>query len=99
MDNKDKVELANYRAADSAGLLVRLPVPLGTEVWEICSNPAWNPGVDSAESFLFGEVRTPRHIVQQTIFSIDMLEDWGIRIFLTKFEAEKMLQFQMKKLP
>ena len=53
MDNKDKVELANYRAADSAGLLVRLPVPLGTKVWLICNNPAWNTGVDSAEMFLF----------------------------------------------
>ena len=91
MNSKDKSELEDYRAADNAGLLVRLPVPLGTEVWQICSNPAWNPGVDSAEIFLFGEVRTPRRIVQPTQFTIDMVEDWGISIFAAKAEAEKKL--------
>lgn len=91
MDNKDKVELANYRAADSAGLLVRLPVPLGTEVWQISNNPAWNTGVESAEMFLFGEVHTPRYIVQPTKFTVDMVRDWETRVFLTEIEAKKAL--------
>ena len=91
MDNIDKRELDNYRAADTAGLLVRLPVPLGSEVWQVCNNPAWNSGVGSAEMFLFGEVQTPCRIVQATKFTVRMIEDWGIRVFPTEAEARKML--------
>lgn len=46
--------LENYRAADRANLLVRLPVPLGTDVWKICNNPAWNSGVESYFSYRSG---------------------------------------------
>ena len=58
MSSAEKIALENYRAADRAGLLMRLPVPLGAKVWQICKNPAWNSGVESAEKFLFGEAQT-----------------------------------------
>ena len=91
MDNIDKRELDNYRAADAGGLLVRLPVPLGSEVWQVCNNPAWNSGVGSAEMFLFGEVQTPCRIVQATKFTVDMMDEWGISVFPTEAEAQRAL--------
>ena len=54
MSNSEKMALENYRAADRANLLVRLPVPLGTDVWKICNNPAWNSGVESYFSYRSG---------------------------------------------
>lgn len=53
MDKHDTEELEQYRAADRAGLLLRLPVPLGATVWRVCSNPACHYGVRQAEIFLF----------------------------------------------
>ena len=32
--------LERYHAAEAAGLLLRLPVPLGTRVWRVQHNPA-----------------------------------------------------------
>lgn len=91
MDDFDKRELDNYRAADTAGLLVRLPVPLGSEVWRVCNNPAWNSGVSSTEIFLFGKVQTPCRIVQAAKFTVDMMDEWGVSVFPTEAEAGKML--------
>ena len=91
MSNSEKMALENYRAADRANLLVRLPVPLGTDVWKICNNPAWNSGVESAEKFLFGEAQTPRCVVKADKFTVDMIADWGNRIFPTKADARSAL--------
>lgn len=91
MSNAERTELAKYRSADRAGLLVRLPVPLGTDVWKICNNPAWNSGVESAEKFLFGEAQTPRYVVRAEKFSINMIADWGTRIFPTEADARSAL--------
>lgn len=88
MSSAEKITLENYRAADKAGLLVRLPVPLGADVWKICQNPAWNSGVESAEKFLFGKAQTPRYLVQATRFTINMIDDWGIRVFPTETDAQ-----------
>ncbi len=89
MSSAEKIALENYRAADRAGLLMRLPVPLGAKVWQICKNPAWNSGVESAEKFLFGEAQTPRYVVRATRFTIDMIGGWGIRVFPTEEDAQK----------
>lgn len=92
MSSAEKIALENYRAADRAGLLVRLPVPIGANVWQICKNPAWSNGVESAEKFLFGEAQTPRYVVQATRFTMDMIDDWGIRIFHTEVDAQKAIK-------
>ena len=51
---KIAMELERYRADEAAGLLLRLPVPLGATVWRVRSNPACHYGVQQAEIFLFG---------------------------------------------
>lgn len=91
MSSAEKIALENYRAADRAGLLMRLPVPIGANVWQICKNPAWNNGVESAEKFLFGEAQTPRYVVRAARFTIDMIDDWGIRVFPTEADARSSL--------
>ena len=82
------MELENY----IPGLTVNLPVPLGSTVWQICRNPAFNAGVESAEMFLFDEVRTPRYILRQTKFSLSMVEEWGKRVFAAEAEGERTIQ-------
>lgn len=59
-------ELEQYRRDEAAGLLLRLPVPLGATVWRVRDNPACHYGVREAEKFLFGRVVTPRRIVEPT---------------------------------
>ena len=55
-------ELEQYRRDEAAGLLLRLPVPLGATVWRVRDNPACHHGVREAEKFLFGRVVTPRRL-------------------------------------
>ena len=62
-------ELEQYRRDEAAGLLLRLPVPLGATVWRVRDNPACHYGVREAEKFLFGRVVTPRRIVEPTTFT------------------------------
>ena len=64
---KIAMELERYRADEAAGLLLRLPVPLGATVWRVRSNPACHYGVQQAEIFLFGEVVTPRRSLWQQL--------------------------------
>ena len=59
-------ELEQYRRDEAAGLLLRLPVPLGATV----DNPACHYGVREAEKFLFGRVVTPRRIVEPIPFTL-----------------------------
>lgn len=66
MADADREELRRYREEEERGLLLRLPVPLGAAVWRVRENPACHYGVRQAEIFLFGEVVTPRRIVEET---------------------------------
>lgn len=50
----DAAELERYRKDEAAGLLLRLPVPIGSTVWRVRQNPACHYGVREAEKFLFG---------------------------------------------
>lgn len=86
---KDHVE--RYRKDEAAGLLLRLPVPIGSTVWRVRQNPACHYGVREAEKFLFGRVVTPRRIVEPVPFTLLLLDEWGRTVFLTKHEADKML--------
>ena len=72
----DAAELERYRKGEAAGLLLRLPAPIG---------------VREAEKFLFGRVVTPRRIVEPVPFTLLLLDEWGRTVFLTKHEADKML--------
>lgn len=87
----DAAELERYRKDEAAGLLLRLPAPIGSTVWRVRQNPACHYGVREAEKFLFGRVVTPRRIVEPVPFSLLLLDEWGRTVFLTKHEADKML--------
>lgn len=85
-------ELERYQRDEAAGLLIRLPVPLGTIVWQVRSNPACHYGVRKAEVFLFGKVVTPRRIVEPVPFELSMLDAWGKTVFLTESEGRKKIE-------
>lgn len=87
----DAAELERYRKDEAAGLLLRLPVPIGSTVWRVRQNPACHYGVREAEKFLFGRVVTPHRIVEPVPFTLLLLDEWGQTVFLTKHEADKML--------
>lgn len=92
LNRADAAELERYRRDEAAGLLLHLPVPIGTPVWRVRDNPACHYGVREAEKFLFGKVVTPRRIAEQIPFSLAALDAWGITVFLTVGEAQKLLE-------
>ena len=92
MQEKDNQELERYRADEAAGLLLRLPVPLGAEVWRVRENPAWSYGKQEAEIFLFGEAKTPRWAVLPEPFALRLLDEWGKTVFATEAEGRELLQ-------
>ncbi len=96
MDCKETVlrSLEQYRTDETAGLLLHLPVPLGTKVWRVQHNPACHESVQAAEIFLLGKVVTPRLIVEPVSFTLAMLEDWGKTVFATESEGQKKARQQ-----
>ena len=90
MDNLETAlkSLEQYHADEIAGLLLRLPVPLGEKVWRVQQNPACHRYVQEAETFLYGQVVTPQLIVEPVSFTLAMLDDWGNTVFATKREGE-----------
>lgn len=92
MDSSEtaRKSLEQYLADETAGLLLRLPVPLGTKVWRVRHNPACHEFVQDAETFLFGRVISPRLVVEPAPFTLAMLDDWGITVFATEREGKKI---------
>ena len=90
-------ELKQYRRDEAAGLLLRLPVPLGTMVWQVRNNPACHYGVREAKKFLFGKVVTPRRIVEPTPFTLGLLDAWGKTVFSTEAEGRTMLEHDTQR--
>lgn len=91
LGRRDRKELQRYRADEAAGLLLHLPVPLGTIVWRVRANPGCHYGVRQAEIFLFGKVVTPRKIVEPVPFDLSMLDAWGKTVFKTEHEGRKII--------
>ena len=91
LGRRDRKELQRYREDETAGLLLRLPVPRGTIVWRVRANPACHYGVRQAEIFLFGKVVTPRFIVEPVPFDLSMLDAWGKTVFETEREGRKII--------
>lgn len=89
---QDILELKQYRTDEAAGLLLRLPVPLGTPVWQVKNNPACHCGVQDAETFLYGRIITPPKVVVQIDFSLALLDEWGYTVFATEAEAKNMIE-------
>ena len=82
-------ELKSFKEAEEQGLLVRLPCPIGTTVWDIC-------GMDIRENVLSG-IECGKD-GKQFLWANDdeWLGELNDLAFLTREEAEKELE-EMKK--
>ena len=82
-------ELKSYKEAEEQGLLMRLPCPIGTTVWDIC-------GMDIRENVLSG-IECDKD-GKQFLWANDYecLGELNDLVFLTREEAEKKLE-EMKK--
>ena len=82
-------KLAEYEQLEEQGLLVRLPCPIGTTVWDIC-------GMDIRENVLSG-IECDKD-GKQFLWANDdeWLGELNNSVFLTREEAEKKLE-EMKK--
>ena len=82
-------KLADYEDLEEQGLLVRLPCPIGTTVWDIC-------GMDIRENVLSG-IECGKDGKQFLWGNHDeWLGELNDLVFLTREEAEKKLE-EMKK--
>ena len=83
-------ELKRYRDLEEQGLLLRLPCPIGTTVY----NTTW---WDYVEEKVKVDGKTfyrtvHKHKVSKSTFSLLDVEDFGKTVFLTKSEAERKLK-------
>ena len=82
--------LAEYEDLEKQGLLLRLPCPIGTTVY----NTTWWDDVTEKVK-VDGKIfcRTVRkHKVSKSTFSLLDVKDFGKTVFLTKAEAEQKLK-------
>lgn len=78
-------KLADYEEAEEQGLLVRLPCPIGTTVWDIC-------GMNIRENVLSG-IECGKDGKQFLWANNDeFLGELNDLVFLTREEAEKKLE-------
>lgn len=78
-------ELKSYKALDEQGLLVRLPCPVGTTVWDIC-------GMDIRENVVCG-IECGKNGKQFLWANHDeWLGELNDLVFLTREAAEKKLE-------
>lgn len=83
-------KLADYEDAEEQGLLLRLPCPIGTTVY----NTTWWDDVTEKVK-VDGKIfyRTVRkHKVSKSTFSLLDVKDFGKTVFLTQAEAEQKLK-------
>ena len=89
-DGSPTEKLADYEDAEEQGLLLRLPCPIGTTVY----NTTWWDDVQEKVK-VDGKTfyRTiHKHKVSKSTFSLLDIYDFGKTVFLTKAEAEKKLK-------
>ena len=79
---KDVKELQQYRDAEEQGLLLRLPVPEGTDVYELIKI------VDYGEVGDKGEFK---YYHRKTKFCRKMIEEFGKTVFLTEGQAAQKI--------
>ena len=89
-DGSPTEKLADYEDAEEQGLLLRLPCPIGTTVY----NTTWWDDVQEKVK-VDGKTfyRTiHKHKVSKSTFSLLDIYDFGKTVFLTQAEAEKKLK-------
>ena len=83
-------KLAAYEDAEEQGLLLRLPVPIGTTVY---NTTWWDDGQEKVKVDGKTFYRTVhKHKVSKSTFSLLDIYDFGKTVFLTKVEAEQKLK-------
>ena len=73
-------KLADYEDKQEQGLLLELPVPLGTMVF--C--------IDTEYEEMY-EADSQYYVINEWRFRIEMLDEWGKWVFATEAEAEEAL--------
>ena len=83
-------ELKRYRDLEEQGLLLRLPCPIGTTVY---NTTWWNDVQEKVKVDGKTFYRTiPKHKVSKSTFSLMDIYDFGKTVFLTQAEAEQKLK-------
>ena len=82
-------ELKSYKDLEEHGLLVRLPCPIGTTVWDIC-------GMDIRENVVSGFEYDKCGKLFLWANENECLGELNVLVFLTREESEKKLE-EMKK--
>ena len=75
--------LAAYEDAEEQGLLVRLPCKVGDTVWVIITSYVCGE---------LGDLPETRHYIENRLFKLSILENFGKTVFLTREEAEAALK-------
>ena len=83
-----ETELAEYKTAEEQGLLIKLPCRVGDAVYVIEDNCSFPNDCRNDCNFCPNNKRE----VTPTCFTIDMFNDIGDTVFLTRKEAERVLQ-------
>ena len=89
-DGSPTEKLADYEDLEEQGLLLRLPCPIGTTVY---NTTCWDDVTEKVK--VDGKIfcRTVRkHKVSKSTFSLLDVKDFGKTVFLTKAEAEQKLK-------
>ncbi len=82
-------ELKKYKDLEEQGLLVRLPCPIGTTVWDIC-------GMDIRENVVSGIECGKGGKYFLWANEDEWLGEFNVLVFLTREEAEKKLEVMKK---
>ena len=83
-------KLAEYENAEEQGLLLRLPCPIDTTVYNITW---WDDVQEKVKVDGKTFYRTvPKHKVSKSTFSLMNIYDFGKTVFLTQAEAEQKLK-------
>ena len=83
-------ELKRYRDLEEKGLLLRLPCPIGTKVY---NTTWWDDVTEKVKVDGKTFYRTvPKHKVSKSTFSLMDIYDFGKTVFLTQAEAEQKLK-------
>lgn len=94
--------LAEYEDLEEQGLLLKLPCPLGTEVYKVREVYYCDFNYDDevctryckykCEEGLYCEHQIIKYGISKVLFTINMYNEFNKTIFLTKEEAEKALE-------
>ena len=87
-------KLADYEDAEEQGLLLMLPCPIGTTVYNITWWDIVQEKVKVNGKTFYRE--THKHKVSKSTFSFMDIKDFGKTVFLTREEAEQALAEMQK---